>query len=102
MVALRDGHSVYRFLFLTPPQVTAQQAEPLRRTTYSFARLGEAERGQVKPLRLHVITAKPGDSVENLAEKMPLEGHKVERFRVLNGLTETQTISPGQKLKTVI
>jgi predicted Zn-dependent protease len=32
---------------------------------------------------------------------MPFDDHKVERFRVLNGLSEGAALTPGQKVKLV-
>ncbi|OAN50119.1 Zn-dependent protease [Paramagnetospirillum marisnigri] len=102
LLAVKDGKAVYRLMFLTKPQATADHTEDFRRTTYSLRHLTEAERGQIKPLRLRIITVKSGDTVESLAEKMPYDDHKLERFRVLNGLSDTASLKPGQKLKMVI
>ncbi len=102
LVAIKDGRAVYRLLFLTPPQVTAQQVEGQRRATDSLRHLTEAERGDVKPLRLRIVTVKPGDTVESLAERLPYDDHKLERFRVLNGLAEGKALTPGEKIKTVM
>ena len=102
LLAIRDGKSVYRMLFLTPPQATSQLAEAHRRTTYSLRRLTDAEKAQIQPLRLKIVTVKAGDTVESLAEKLPYEDHKLERFRVLNGLAEGKGVTPGEKIKLVI
>ncbi|TAN64406.1 MAG: Zn-dependent protease [Magnetospirillum sp.] len=102
LLAIKDGKAVYRMLFLTPPQVTAQHAEGQRRTTYSVRHLTDAERADIKPLRLKIITVKAGDTVESLAERLPYDDHRVERFRVLNGLAEGKGVTPGEKLKMVM
>ncbi|CAA7619262.1 putative Zn-dependent protease [Candidatus Terasakiella magnetica] len=102
MLAIKDGKAVYRLLFLTPPQVTANHIEGQRRATYSFHRLDDAEKAKIRPLRIKIITVKPGDTVDSLAERLPFEQHKLERFRVLNGLGATEGVKIGQKVKTVI
>jgi len=102
LLAVRDGKAVYRLLFLTPPQLTAQQVEGQRRTTDSLRHLTEAERAAVTPLRLRIVTVKAGDTVESLADRLPYADHKPERFRVLNGLAEGKGVAPGEMVKTVM
>jgi predicted Zn-dependent protease len=102
LLAVRNGKQTFRFLYLTPPNVTAAHAQEFKTSGLSLRKMTDAEKSVVKPLRLKVVTVKAGDTVERLAEQLPYEDHKVERFRVLNGLTEGQALKPGQKLKTVI
>lgn len=97
-----DEASLYRFMFITPRNLTAQLGEDLRRTTYSFRPLSREERANIQPLRLKTITAKAGDTVEALAERMPVEGFKAEQFRLLNGLQPGETLPPGRKLRTIV
>jgi predicted Zn-dependent protease len=102
LVAIKDGKTVYRMMFLTPPSLGSSHAEDFRRTTYSLQHLSEAEKADFKPLRVKIITVKAGDTVDSLAQKLPYEDHKVERFRVLNGLFDGKEVKPGQKLKTIM
>lgn len=102
LLAIKDGKAVYRMMFLTKPQNTATQAEGMKRSSYSLRHLTDAERAEVKPLRIKVMTVKTGDTVEGLAERLPYDDHKLERFRVLNGLAEGASLKPGQKVKMVI
>ena len=102
LLAVKNGKQTYRFLYLTPPNVTAAHAQEFKTSGLSLRRLTEAEKTAMKPLRLKIITVKAGDTVEKLAEQMPYEERKAERFRLLNGLAEGQALKPGQKLKTVI
>lgn len=102
LLAIRDGKAVYRMMFLTKPQGTATQAEGMKRAGYSLRHLTDAERAEIKPLRLKIITVKPGDTADSLAERLPYEDHRLERFRVLNGLREGEALTPGQKIKMVI
>jgi predicted Zn-dependent protease len=92
---------VYRFLFLTPPGATARRNEDLRRVTYSLRRMTEAEAKAVKTLKLRVMTVKPGDTPEKLADLMPLESFRLDWFQALNGLTPTDNLTPGNKVKIV-
>jgi predicted Zn-dependent protease len=97
-----DANSIYRFLFLTPPQATRQLSEGLRRTTYSFRRLSPAEAAGIHPMRIRVVTAGPGDTVESFAGRQPFDSYSVERLRVLNGFAPGERISAGEKVKVVV
>jgi predicted Zn-dependent protease len=102
-VAVRfTADQVLRFTFVTPPGQTAALGEDLRRTTYSLRRLSAAEKAGVKPLRVKVVTVKPGDSAEALGARMALETHKVEQFRLLNGLNAGEQPKAGTRVKLVV
>jgi len=102
LVALRgDGGTVYRLLFLTAVADTARLSEGLRRTTYSFAQLTPAQAAAARPYRLHIVTVKAGDTVESLAQRMPYDDYRLERFRTLNGLAAGERVRPGQLVKLV-
>ncbi|MBL8659684.1 MAG: M48 family metalloprotease [Rhodospirillales bacterium] len=100
LVAIRDGQRIYRLIFITPPGVTASLREGLERTTYSFRRLSPDEAAAIKPLRISVVTVASGDTQQSLAMRMatPLP---LETFRVLNGLSASDGLKPGQKVKLV-
>lgn len=102
LLAVKDGKSVFRLLFLTSPQVTAQHAEEQRRTGHSLRHLTDAERGAIRPLRIKVVTVRSGDTADKLADRMAYDDHKVERFRTLNGLADGKDVTPGQKVKLVL
>jgi predicted Zn-dependent protease len=102
LVAIRvDAQTIYRFLFVTPTNVTARLSEPFRRTTHSFRMLSEAEAAQLKPLRVRVVQVSEGDTVASLAARMPFAEFRKERFRVLNGLDERDRLTVGQRVKIV-
>lgn len=102
LVAIRfNGNSIYRFMFVTPPNQTARLAEDLKRTTYSFRALSPGEIAAVKPYRLRVKPVRPGDSVQSLAASLPFATMKAERFAVLNGLEPGEGLRAGELIKTV-
>ena len=43
-----------------------------------------------------------GDTVEQLASRMAVADHKLERFRILNGLEPASQLSPGDLVKIVV
>ncbi|MHA1113524.1 MAG: M48 family metalloprotease [Alphaproteobacteria bacterium] len=101
-VAIKFGPSqIYRFQFLTPAGATGDQSEVLRRTTYSFRRISAAEAKAVGPYRVRVHTVADGETEQALADRLPFEDFRVERFRVLNGLAPGESPVPGQKIKLI-
>src|SRR5690606_10142268 len=101
-VAIRyDDQTVYRFLFITPPDRTDDLSLALREATYSFRRLTAEEAAGIEPRRVEVGTVRPGDTVEGLARQMPFTDRAEERFRVLNGLSDGDSVTPGQKVKVI-
>ncbi|GGC02194.1 metalloprotease [Novosphingobium endophyticum] len=67
----------------------------------SLRRLSAAEAGTVKPRRIDVVTVRPGDTLQSLAQRMSYSDAKLERFLVLNGLRTDSALTPGQKVKIV-
>ncbi|MGH6931232.1 MAG: M48 family metalloprotease [Dongiaceae bacterium] len=102
LVAIRyDDNNVYRFLFIIKPEITQQLGRDLRETTYSFSRLSKREAAALRPQRVDVVSALPGETIEELAAKMPFESYQTERFRVLNGLAPGDRLAPGQLVKII-
>ena len=102
LIAIRERTDrIYRFTFLTPPTLTARESLSLRRTTYSFRKLSADEAAAIEALRLSVITVNPGDSAASLAQRMPFERFRIERFETLNGLEHGAPLTPGARVKLV-
>lgn len=98
-IQFSDRH-IFRLVMLTPPGLADDLSVPLRRFTYSFRKLSPEEARAIKPLRIEVVTVQPGDTVEELARRLPFEDFQVERFRVLNGYDIGQ-LTPGRKVKLI-
>jgi len=56
----------------------------------------------VVPRKLQVVTVARGDTVASLARRMAYDSAQEERFRVLNALGSTATVTPGQKVKLAV
>lgn len=97
-----DEGTIYRFLFATPPSATRSLSVDLRRTTYSFRRLSDAEAAAIKPNRLRIHTVRRGDTVSALAGRMPFSDLPEKRFRTLNGLAPEAGLKVGEKVKLVV
>ncbi|WP_435417816.1 M48 family metalloprotease [Parerythrobacter aurantius] len=68
----------------------------------SLRRISTTEAAAVVPRRIEVVTVGRGDTVASLARRMAYDNAQVERFRVLNGLSGTQELQAGQKVKLVV
>lgn len=103
LIAIRaSGNQIYRFVFLGSASTLAANDEELRRTTYSFELLSEAEAASYRPLRLQVVQVQPGDTIDSLAARMPQGPEQRARFQVLNGLDGNAQLQPGMLVKIVI
>lgn len=96
-----DAEQVYRFMFLTPTAATAGLSTGLRETTYSFRRLTPAQAAALQPLRLRIVTVRPGDTLQTMAARMAFDDDPLGRFLVLNGLDPGAALQPGQLVKIV-
>jgi predicted Zn-dependent protease len=101
LYAIRFNGEVYRFIFATKADSPEVQRE-FRESVATFRRLSVTEAQQAKPLRLKIVTVKPGDTIEKLASRMAMIDRQVERFRVLNGLAPGERPKPGSLVKIVV
>ncbi|MFT5180929.1 MAG: putative Zn-dependent protease, partial [Alphaproteobacteria bacterium] len=103
LVAIRfSSNQIYRFMFATPPASTQQLSVPFRRTTFSFRRLSEREKADLRPWRVATPKVAPGRSVAQLSRGLPLPGPKEEWFRVLNGLAPNSQPFANQRVKLIV
>ena len=95
-----DG-STFRMQFLSPPNMTARLRDDFRRTTYSFRHLTARERRDLGPLRIRLYRVRPGDTVTRIANKMAVKKFALERFMLLNGVSQTQPLQAGTTMKII-
>lgn len=67
----------------------------------SMRRISASEAAAIKPRKLAVVTARAGDTVQSLSQRMAFSDAQLDRFLVLNGLTASSRITAGQKIKLV-
>ncbi|MEM7168685.1 MAG: M48 family metalloprotease [Pseudomonadota bacterium] len=96
-----DNKTIYRFLFITPPDQTKDLGPALRETTHSFRKLSKKEAAAIKPLRLRLYKVQEGDTASEIAARFPFEDFKLERLAVINGLGENPEIKVGQTIKII-
>ena len=68
----------------------------------SVARLSAAQAAAIKPRRVDVVTVGRGDTVATMSRRMAYSNYQTERFQVLNRLSATSRLTPGQKVKIVV
>ncbi|MCY1671765.1 M48 family metalloprotease [Novosphingobium sp. SL115] len=68
----------------------------------SIRRITSVEANAVKPRRLSLVTVKAADTLQGLAARMAYTDNQLQRFLVLNGMTNDSKLITGQKVKIVI
>jgi predicted Zn-dependent protease len=102
MAAIQIGSATYRFI-LAARSMAGDVDRAFRLAIESFRVLSPEEAAAVKPLRIAMVTAKPGDTAESLSARMIAVGDRpVERFMVLNGLDGRTGVKPGNTYKIVV
>ena len=102
LLAIRgeDG-STFRLQFLSPPNVTSSLRDNFRRTTYSFRHLTAREKRDLGPLRIRLYQVRSGDTVTRIANRMAVKKFAVERFMLLNGVSQTEPLKAGSTVKII-
>lgn len=91
----------FRFQMAVPQNAGTDVVEGLKRTTYSFRAMTDAERASIRPMKVRTMTAGAGDTFESLSTRMAFPTYKEERFRVLNGVAGN-ALTSGQIYKVVV
>jgi predicted Zn-dependent protease len=99
--ALRIGGDVYRFIFAARDK-SAEAEKSFRETVHSFRRLTLTEIQAARPLRIKVVSVKPGDTVESMSRRMQGVDRPLERFRILNGLDQHASLRQNERVKIVV
>jgi predicted Zn-dependent protease len=95
-----QGDQIYRLIFAVR-NLDAGAEKRFRASIQSFRRTTPEEAQAVKPLRIVVVTAQPGDTVESLSNKMAVADHPLEHFELINGLTSAGPLPAGKHYKIV-
>lgn len=101
MAAIRVGATTYRLVYATRA-LDAEMERAFRQALESVRSVGAEEARSLRPLKIQVVTATPGDTVEGLAQRMALSDRPMERFLVLNGLERGARLKPGERYKLVV
>ena len=100
VTVIRIENQIYRFLTAVPKGSPALvSASNILKS--SFRKLTPAEVTSLKPLSVRVITARPGDTTATLAGRMMGTDRKLDLFRLINAMSATSTVRPGDKIKII-
>lgn len=95
------GQRTFRFI-MAAPKAASNVTDLAEATTASFRQLSKSEVAGLKPLRVRVITVKPGDTLASLAAKMQGVSRRLDLFRALNAFDSGERPKPGQKVKIIV
>ncbi|WP_264050386.1 M48 family metalloprotease [Methylobacterium flocculans] len=100
LATIRVGESTFRMIMAAKGGTDPDGA--FRRWTESLTVIDPAETRTLRPLRLVLVTAAPGETTEALAQRMVVPDKPLERFLVLNGLERGAAVRAGQTYKVVL
>jgi predicted Zn-dependent protease len=95
-----EGDQVYRMIFAIR-SLDPDAEKRFRSSIDSFRKTTAEEAQDVKPLRIVIVTAQKGDTVESLSNKMAVAEHPLEHFELINGLASPGPLSVGEHYKIV-
>ncbi len=98
--AIRIGGMTYR-LILAARSGSGDLEGMFERTLASVRQVTAEEARAVRPLRIHLVTAREGDTIETLAERMSSD-RAVERFLILNGFDRDDRVKAGERYKIIV
>lgn len=90
----------FRFQMAIPQTAGTDVVESLKKTTYSFRQMSDAERASIRPLKVRAVTASSGDTVASISARMAFPDYREERFRVLNALKGNLAVGQIYKIIT--
>ena len=100
VTVVRAGGQVYRLL-TAAPAASASLDAVAGSVGGSFRLLSAAEKAALKPLKIRVVTVKPGQTTGSIAASMVGVDRKLDMFRVLNALSAGASVSAGDKVKII-
>jgi predicted Zn-dependent protease len=100
LAAVRIGGTTYRLVLAAPP-TNAELERAFRHTLDSLREVTPREAREIRPLRLRIVTARDGDTVEGVAQAMSGVERPLERFLTLNGLARGTPLKPRELYKVI-
>ena len=68
----------------------------------SFRLLSPMEVASLRPRRIEVVTAGPGDTVASMARRMAVPDHHLDAFLMLNDRDPKPELRPGEQVKLIV
>jgi predicted Zn-dependent protease len=95
-----DKDVVYRLIFATHGLDDAHETT-YRAAFNSFRRIDPSEALAVRPLKITILRAKPGDTATTVSQRMLVADKPLETFELLNGLESAGPLTPDEHYKLV-
>ncbi|MGH6677292.1 MAG: M48 family metalloprotease, partial [Xanthobacteraceae bacterium] len=95
-----DEHHVYRVIFAIR-NLNDEAEKRFRASIDTFRHLTPEEASDVRPLRIVIVTSKPGDTAEVLGSEMSVLDRPLEHFELINGLKKAGPLPAGEHYKIV-
>ena len=100
MTVVRLGDRIFRFLTAVPKgNADLDKTADVLKT--SFRTMTFSETASLKPLRVRILTVKPGETISTVAARMMGTDRKLDLFKLINALPAAASLSPGQKVKII-
>jgi predicted Zn-dependent protease len=100
LAAIRVQGTTYRLVLAARPS-NADLERIFRHTLDSVREVPAEEARDLRPLRLRIVAAREGDTVEALAGRMAPVDRPLERFMVLNGMARGGLLEAGELYKVI-
>lgn len=91
-----------RFQVAMSDQLTTEELNALKTTTYSFDNMSVKEASSYRAKSLGVFSAKEGSTIEQFAERMDVDNYKAELFSLLNRVESSSDLVAGRLYKVVL
>ncbi|HUI22143.1 MAG TPA: M48 family metalloprotease [Methylocella sp.] len=96
-----DPERVYRLIFATRT-LTDEAKGRFLASINSFHRVSADEVKAVRPLRIAIAVAKPGDTADTLAAQMAVPDRGLDYFLMINDLARGEPLQRGERYKIVV
>ena len=96
------GRNVYVLAGLAPANEFGAAQRVFQQTIRSFRPLSPAEAENIRPARIRLYTARPGDTWQSLAQRAPEGTIKPSTLAIMNGYEPSQPPRPGERVKIVV
>src|SRR6185437_4503848 len=100
LAVVRLGTDVYRMIYAARA-LTPDVDHRFRDSIGTFRRISTEEAADIRPQRIKVVTAQPGDTAEKMAARMAIQEQPLQNFLLLNGLQKGDPLTPGEHYKLV-
>tara|TARA_B100000029_G_scaffold127282_1_gene120958 strand:- start:306 stop:1769 length:1464 start_codon:yes stop_codon:yes gene_type:complete len=96
-----DNRLIYRFVVAIPDRLSDSEKAVMKSIPFSFRRLAADAASGIRPLRVRTFRTTRGDDLDDLVRLMRIADYPLERFLIMNGLTQGSAI-PADTLVKVI